>query len=277
MADSDSKSHKKQPYENNPFTLAVNGLNLIFDRARNVAILLLIFSIVSVFSGMIGNRPTAPSSRQAPADMAKQFQDQIAAVTPAQWVTIVIIILILAVTALCIIGMINGMSAYSSARVARGHKVGLGEAFHEVLDHFFSFLWLQIITVVKVFLWSLLFIIPGIVMAVRYSLANIAFFDKGLRGNAAIKESLRLTRGGWLTTYASTSLFNMLTAGVISELIDAGAKTILYRQFTASNEKPAAHWLSWATLFLPLALVLLFLMFVVIFVTVVALTGTSLQ
>jgi hypothetical protein len=130
-----------------------------------------------------------------------------------------------------------------------------------------SYLWLQIIISFKVFLWMLLFIVPGIIMAVRYSLASVAFFDekKQLRGTAAIRESLRLTKGAWITTYASTTLFNILTLGAMNSAITTAANAVLYKQFEkiGDDKKPDAHWLSWVTLLVPaVALVLLLLLVV---------------
>ena len=100
-------------------------------------------------------------------------------------------------------------------------------------------------------------------MSVRYSLAKVAFFDekKPLRGNAAVKESLALTKGAWLTTFASQVLFSIITLGMLSRLVETAAQSVLYRQLselTHNNEpKPAAHPLSWFTLFLPFLLFVL--------------------
>ena len=234
---------KSQKYENNPFYIALNGLNLVFEKARGVAFLLIALSILSVFSGGM------PRSRDD-----NGMNAQIPAWPMEQWIIVGCVGILIALAYLFITAMISGISAYTSAQVALGNTVKLGEAFHEVLDKFFSFIWLQIIMGVKILLWSLLLIIPGIVMAYRYSLANMAFFDQNLRGNAAIKESLRLTKGAWLTTFGAQFLFNIITLGVISEFVNAGAKVILYRQFKAigNDEKPDAHGLSWFSVFFPL-------------------------
>lgn len=263
-------------YENNPFLIALDGINIVFEKAKGPAILLIVVSIISAFSGFTPGYESPDDQRPA-HEMAQQMQTQLASLTAIQWATAIAIIVILIASAIFISSMISGISAYTSARLARGHKVTISEAFHAVLDRFFSYIWLQILIGVKILLWSLLFIIPGIIMAVRYSLASVAFFDKGLKGNDAIKESLSLTKGGWLTTFASLSLFNLITLGVIAELVNSGARVVLYRQFSElhgkKDKKPAAHLLSWITLALPFVFIGLILMLVVMLVTLAAVTG----
>lgn len=257
-------------YENNPFMLAIHGLNLVFDKAKSVAILFLVLSIIGFITGVIPQPGDDKLSK--PLDGSTfAFPNLL----PSQWLMIALVFLVLATAFVFVTAMLSGISAYTSARLARGHTATLNEAFHAVLDKFFSYIWLQIIITVKTILWTLLLIVPGIIMSVKYSLANVAFFDKDLRGNDAIKESLRLTNGAWLTTFASQGLFNIITLGVISELVNTGAKSILYRQFSASKTKPAAHFLSWLTLALPFVLLLLLFIFVFLFVLLAALAGAS--
>ncbi len=256
-------------YENNPFMLAIQGLNLLFDKAKSVAVLFLVLSIIGFITGIIPQPSDDKLSKSLePSDFA------LPNLLPSQWAMIAFVVLILLAASIFIGAMLSGIGAYTSARLARGHTTTLGEAFHAVLERFFSYIWLQVIITVKLFLWTLLLIIPGIIMAVRYSLANVAFFDKELRGNAAIKESLKLTKGAWLTTFASQTLFNIITLGIISELVNSGAKAVLYRQFSAlKTAKPPAHFLSWLTLALPFLLIILLFVLVFMFVLLAAVAG----
>lgn len=262
-----STTEKTVAYENNPFFIALNGLNLVFEKAKGIAILLIIVSILGLFLGL----PSPAQQKDSGGDLPLN--------SPEQWAAFSVIVLVLTLASVFIGAMLSGISAYTSAQLVHGRKVELSEAFHAVIDKFFSYIWLQIIIVVKVLLWSLLLIIPGIIMAVRYSLANVAFFDKDLRGNAAIKESIELTRGAWLTTFAGQALFNFITLGVISELVIAGSRTLLYRQLTAraGKSKPSAHFLSWFTLCLPFILLALFIMIMVTIAVIVVLTGAVIR
>lgn len=258
----------KKSYENNPFFIATNGITLLFNLAQGVAVMLIILSVVGLFSGSFG-----PTDESGSTDaVSNAFSNW--GVT--EWLFLSGVVGIIGLALLMIGALFAGVNSYTSARIAYGDEVSIRTAFSEAFDKLWSFIWLQIIIFVKVLLWSLLLIIPGIIMAVRYSLASVAFFDdtKNLRGNAAIKESLRLTKGAWLTTYASHMLFNLLTFGIISSVVDTGANAVLYRQYQdAGKKKPAAHWLSWFTLVLPFVLFGFFLLVVILVAVVAGLLG----
>jgi hypothetical protein len=256
-------------YENNPFFIATKGLSLLFNFAQGVGIVLVILSIGLSFSG----GPSVPEDNNGnPAP--DQITQTLSGWTPNEWITFVGAVTIIGAAIVLLAALFGGVSAYTSAQLARGKRVALNDAFKVAFEHLWSFLWLQIIIFVKLLLWTLLFIIPGIIMSVRYSLASVAFFDKDLRGNAAIKESLRLTKGAWITTFAGNALLNYLTLGVISWVIATGSNAILYKQYSGLGEnKPPAHWLSWLTLVLPFALMALLLFFVIAILGVIASTG----
>lgn len=249
------KPRQNSEYINNPFFIAAEGIKLFFTKAQSIAILLIILSVLSVVSNFAGD-----TNPQEPAP--SEFQ-----AFPALSVETILFIIgfsVVAIAAILAIGtLINGVTAYGSARVSQSKEATLKQGLKATFDQFWSFLWLQVLTVLKVLAWSLLFIIPGIVMAIRYSLANIAFFDKGLKGNAAIKESLALTKGSWITTFSAQALFNLITFSTISGLVTAGSTAILYRQFntTPLADRPKTHGLSIATFVVTIVgLVLLFLL-----------------
>jgi hypothetical protein len=261
----------KKHYENNPFFIASNGLTLLFSLAQGVGVLFVILSILGLFARLFS--PTG-SSDNSSADITSLFDGW----DVGTWLLFCGAVAIIGLAIVMILSLFNAVGAYTSARIAQKEEVSIREAFREAFDKLWSFIWLQIIIVVKIILWALLFIIPGIIMAVRYSLANVAFFDdtKNLRGNAAIKESLQLTKGAWITTYAATALFNFLTLGTIGNVISIGTNAVLYRQFEESGaKKPAAHWLSWLTLVLPFIILLILLFFVVVIGVVVGLLGIN--
>lgn len=78
---------------------------------------------------------------------------------------------------------------------ARREEAGFGTLF-ELFNYFFRFLWLEILTGLFIFLWSLLLVIPGIIAAYRYSMALFIFFDDPEKGALqCIRESKEMTRG----------------------------------------------------------------------------------
>lgn len=276
-------------YQNNPFMVPIDGIRMIFNRAQAIGITLVVLVALGFFSGIVqfivniatsssrdydhstssyveqyndsvrDTRPTASSrtsTEEIKTDIAKEFHS----IDAREWAVIgiaITTILFLALVGMLVGTYISAIFDYASARVAKGHTVSFGEALSGAAKGYLGYLWVSIIVGVKTFLWSLLFIIPGIIMGIRYSLAGVSYFDKGLKGNAAINNSLKLTEKAWLTTYASYSLLDLLTLGVGMQLTRVGAKTRLYQQLDAvtrrGEAKPAAHILSWLTLLLPIA------------------------
>jgi hypothetical protein len=270
-------SSQKQPeYQNNPFYIASDGLSLIFRLAQSVAIFLAIVCGVSFLSGFAPGPEVTYDERSdiLNVDSPEQAIDNVTGalqqVPVEAWIIIGVIatLFFIAVTAIGVI--VGGITDYTAAQLAAGKQVTLREAFGAIMQRFFGYLWLQIIVGVKVLLWTLLFIIPGIVMAVRYSLAGTAYFTHNLSANEATKHSARITKGGWLTAFSAFSLFNFITFGLIQPLLQPGTAAVLFRQFDAYDKqsltKPKTHPLAWVTLFAPIVLVLLFISLITLLV-----------
>jgi hypothetical protein len=243
------KSARVSNYENNPFFIATNGITILFTMARGIAVVLIILSVVMSLSD-------GGSSTGETETVQKSIQDIIETLsgwTLEQWLQAAGTTTIIGLALLMVSSLFGGVSSYASAELAKGHQVSIKDAFSIAFNNLWSYAWLQIIIFTKIFLWSLLFVLPGIYFAFRYSLAGVAFYDtkKNLRGNAAIKESLKLTKNGWLTTLGSNMLFYLITFGVLGMVVSTSVNTVLYRQFQeAGDKKPEAHWLSWLALFL---------------------------
>ena len=249
-------------YINNPFTIALEGIKLLFKNATTVAIFLAIFSALT--AGSYTYRNDANYDERT-ADNIEAFP----VIEPSTAIVIGAIAVVVLFGVIVIASFLSGISAFTAAELANGRTVSFRQAARASFKRLWSFVWLQVLMGIKIFLWTLLFIIPGIVMAIRYSLANISFFDstKNLKGNAAIKDSLALTEDGWRTTLAAQTLFSIITFGVIGPIVDVASKSILYKQFVAAqvkNEaKPPAHFLSQIIFALVLiAMIAIVLMFV---------------
>lgn len=261
-------------YENNPFFIAANGLTLLFDLARGVLIFLFILALINMVTGI----KTPDFSKESDRNSSTQQMAQLTSGwLPSDWALAIGAAGIVLFAVVMITALFNGVSAYTSYQLSKGERVELGEAFHIAFERLWSFLWLQVIISVKLFLWTLLFVIPGIYMSFRYSLASVAFFDekKNFRGNAAVAESLRLTKGAWLTTYASNMLVIALSFFKYNGIVSTSVNAILYRQFSqlGSKKKPAAHWLSWLTLAAPVVIITLALIFIIALGVGIAITG----
>ncbi|MHB1453231.1 MAG: DUF975 family protein [Saccharofermentanales bacterium] len=114
--------------------------------------------------------------------------------------------------------------SYFSLKIWRGEKGDIGDAFSFAFKDFGrnigGVLWMQLF----VFLWSLLFIIPGIVKGIAYSMTPFLLADTNVGATDAIRVSMRMTKGykldifvlqlsflGWL-------LLSLLTCGLLQYL-----------------------------------------------------------
>ncbi len=106
----------------------------------------------------------------------------------------VLILLVNILTTLVLAVLEVGYSNYC-LRLSRGSARGFGD-IADALGQTGKIIWLTILINIYVFLWSLLFIIPGIVAAYRYSMAYFALMnDPSLSASEALALSRQITRG----------------------------------------------------------------------------------
>jgi uncharacterized membrane protein len=275
------KKQDTSTYENNPFLVGLHGLQLFFRKAQPIAIIAIVVAVLNAGSQGTQNvlDVAEKTNRQQTADMYGEWQSWVGSLSTSDIIVFAILIASLLFIFFIIMFIINAMFDYTSAQLARNKEVAIGEAFKAALTHVGSYAWLQVLIGVKVILWSLLLIIPGIIMAVRYSLAGVSFFETDKRGNQAIKHSLHLTKGAWLTTFASGALWNLITLGLIEPVLRPGTNATLYQQFkrfeTTNEPKPEAHVLSWLTLVVPFVLFSLLLLGIILFAVALDINGFS--
>lgn len=274
-----TSSPAAKTYENNPFFVATNGLELLFQKAQSVGIAFAIIAGLSFLASI-------PSYFITPNDSDFQDSSSASQASPSTsptpevpvefWAIFGIILLIAAVIGFFIGLVIRGTADYAAAQLAQGKTVTLGEALRGVFAHFWGYAWAMVVMHVKLLLWFMLLIVPGFVMSIRYSLTGVMYFDKQLKGGSASKNSAALTKGAWLTTYASHTLLNMITFSAIQPLLIPGTNAILYRQLQAvGDNKPKAHALSWLTLFIPFILLGLFILLMVSLFMLIMNSSTS--
>lgn len=92
-------------------------------------------------------------------------------------------------------GILSIGFASMALKALAGRQINTGEVFDgfEKLDRSLGVVFL---TIIKTFLWSLLFIIPGIIAEYRYAMAYYIILERPELGvNEAIKESSRMMKG----------------------------------------------------------------------------------
>lgn len=121
--------------------------------------------------------------------------------------------------------------------LTRGRKMQIGDMFC-CMDRFGRSLWLDIITGFFTFLWSMLFVIPGIIRGYAYSQARYIVADNpNMTARQALKESIRIMRGHkWEyfvleLSFIGWNLLTLLTFGlsaIYSSPYKAAAKANFY-------------------------------------------------
>lgn len=266
-------------YENNPFMIGIEGLKLIFTKAKMTGIYAIIVCgvifVLTFFVYIVATIIDASSGTQEPG-LTQSYSvngDMTGLLLAAALIGIGTLIYV--IVSLLLFGPLE----YAAAMTAQGKNASLSDGFKTTLKNFPAYFWMYLIFTVKVMLWSLLFIVPGIIMFNRYILSGTVFFAEGKRGNAAIKRSSELTKGAWLTTYGGAWIWGIISQGITTFVFWPGQMAILYRQLkdkTDTNQpKPSAHVLSWLTLLVPLGLMALYFLFLTLVVVIVLVSGTT--
>jgi uncharacterized membrane protein len=99
-----------------------------------------------------------------------------------------------------IIGMIlntigQAVILYGAFQVMRGRVMMLGEAARRGLSRFWSIIGLAILATLGIIVGTLLFIVPGIMLAIRWSVALPACVVENMGPLAAMRRSAQLTKG----------------------------------------------------------------------------------
>ena len=89
-------------------------------------------------------------------------------------------------------------------------KFSIKQAFSEGKTYAWRYFILGLLAGIFVLLWSLLFIIPGIVASIYYTFAFWVLFCEGLRGRAAITRSKQLVKGYWWPVFGRLMLVSLI-------------------------------------------------------------------
>jgi hypothetical protein len=276
-------------YDSNPFTLAFNSFGRLFNTNAGWAIALLVIGIFSFIYNMFGNliqlatMPGSSSNTTSSVEMADKMPAASAAASSSDTnvaavvlvvIGIFIIVLIMIIIFSAIATFISGVFTYVSIKSEEGHKVSFNEAFEETAKRFFRLYFAQLLAGLKIFGWSLLFIIPGIIAALRYTLLPYVVMgdtvgEKGVR--SAHSSTKTIVKGRLMEVFGMATVAAIIP--FIGEILKLTGNAALYKQMKtysdAGIEKPKVHWLNYAGLML-IGLVLLFVMFIFAIIALVA-------
>ncbi|MBM3210180.1 hypothetical protein FJZ39_02475 [Candidatus Saccharibacteria bacterium] len=256
VAENSSVQQPAKQYANNPFFITVDGIKRVFSYARSVAIFMLILSVISAIFNLVD------SATHQNTDL-ETLDSTVAEVTanPTETAIFLSVIFISATIIILASIFVRGITDYTASRTAKGESVTLKQAAGEVLNNFWRYTVVQLLVFIKTLGWTLLFIVPGIYFYYRYSLAGAAFFDQKRSARESVQRSLELTRGAWLTTFASYGIVNVLTIGSVQYLLNTSTTSELYSRYSAVLDEelphPKVHWLS--IVFLAVSILVIFL------------------
>ncbi|MFA5248454.1 MAG: hypothetical protein WC415_04490 [Patescibacteria group bacterium] len=105
---------------------------------------------------------------------------------------------------------ISIISKIGSFNLLKDRTEKILEVFKNSRVNFWGFVWISILTAILVMLWTVAFIIPGVIFGVYYSLAIYAFIFEGKTGMSAIKRSQELIKDYWWAFLGRILLFSLI-------------------------------------------------------------------
>ncbi|MDR3277973.1 MAG: DUF975 family protein [Oscillospiraceae bacterium] len=212
-----------------PPVLLVSAVNFI-----------IIFVISFIMLKLLGtDKITAAATQYIQDGNTAAYTDAVLAAQPTAVPMLLTVVLSLFIA---IIGV--GFMSYC-LKVSRGRETSvrdLGDGF----TFFFKFIWLSIVTGFFIFLWSLLFVIPGVVAACRYSQAVFIMLDnpelsaleciraskERMRGHKLEYFVLELSFLGWLIVSSAIAyVIGLFTNGVGISLLNIWLMPYMYITF----------------------------------------------
>ncbi len=108
-----------------------------------------------------------------------------------------------------------------------GESSSLGMLFCPFRDLFFKALWLRILRILRIFLWSILCIVPGIIASYRYAMSGYVMAENPhMSAGDALRESARIMDGNkWRLfclrlSFIGYRLLSIVTLGIANIWID---------------------------------------------------------
>jgi hypothetical protein len=176
-----------------------------------------------------------------------------------------VIVLIVSLVILVIIGLITlqlliqtfivGALTFVALENDAGRKASLSGAIDAVVARFRRLFLAQMLASLKIFGWTLLFIIPGIIAVFRYTLLPFVIMDESPK-KRDVKSSHDRVKA--IVSGRKREVFGVATVATIIPIIGAISQYVgnaaLYRQLQVykdqNSEKPPVHWLNYFGFFL---------------------------
>lgn len=271
-------------YDSNPFTQSFKAFGKFFSSNANWAIAIIVIGILgfvlqslnSVFRYIFNSRGVHNVSTASSFSSVNSSSSSDILVFIAIAVVILVIIVVAVIIGTAVSSFINGMFSYVALKSQNDENVSFSEALNETTKRFWRLYIAQMLANLKIFGWTLLFIIPGIIAGYRYQLLpylimNEPATEKGV-GDSHDKTKALVSGRKWEVFGIST------VAGIIpfvGSIIGLAGKAGLFQQLNNTRnhpeDRPRIHWLNYLGLILT-GLAFIFIM-LFIFIIVSSITG----
>lgn len=254
-------------YNSNPFTLSFDALGRFFKHNVAWAIVIISFAIFG-FLGQVGQGIANIGAGSESDSSYESFEADTTLPdtgSPSEALETTAILAIVGIVGIfVIVGMIvgtvigvylQGMFSYVALQSEKEKSVSFSEAFQAVTQRFWRLFGAQLLATVKIIGWSFLFIVPGIIAAIRYSMLPFVIMssDAAEKGVGVAHDKTK--------TLVHKRLFEVFGVGfvgglipVIGGLLDLSGKAALHNQLKAYNDagqaKPPIHFLNYLGLIL---------------------------
>jgi hypothetical protein len=253
-------------YQSNPFSLSFNKFGQFFEKNLGWAIALIILPIFGFFSQMLGVVVDATSTNAHALNSGSESSAMVFLLL----VLSVILTTAIIVAYVVISVFISGILAYVALENDAGRTAKFSPAIEAVSSRFWRLLLAQLLAIAKIFGWTLLLIIPGIVATFRYALLPYVILDDSAKEKGVKSSHERIKT---LVKGRKREVFGVATVAAIIPIVGGINQLVgnasLYRQLQVSNdqklEKPAVHWLNYFGFILIGFYILLILFIITIF------------
>lgn len=258
-------------YQSNPFSLSFDKFGQFFETNLGWAIALIIVPLLGFFLQLFASLvDTATPESRVHASSVHQVGAADPATVGIAAFAVVIFAIILA--SLILIGsaiqtFVTGLFTYAALENDAGRTARFSKAVDAVVARFWRLFLAQLLANVKIFGWTLLLIVPGIIAAFRFALLPYVIMDE-----SASKKGVKAShdRVKQLVAGRKREVFGVATVAAIIPFVGSITQVIgnaaLYRQLQQygdkSLEKPPVHWLNYFGFFL-IGLYGLLLLFIV--------------
>lgn len=242
-------------YNSNPFTLSFDALGRLFKSNVGWAITLVALGFFSFLAQVVSSI----------IDLANNGSNQASTNPSSNGITLgapdlpviigIVIIAIFFVICFVILStmietFLKGMFTYVMLQSEKDKAVTFSESLNATSRRFWQLFWSLLLANAKILGWTFLFIIPGIIAALRYSLLPYLIMDQ-----SAEKQSVKQSHDG-VKSLVKGRIAEIFGVGTVAAIVPFVGYTLgiagrgaLYRQLRYSQanttQKPKIHWLNY--------------------------------